>query len=142
ERLGNRFIDEHVRRVRGRAGVEMFDRKGGFDKAIKLLRDGGAIGILSDQHAGDHGVWVPFFGRLASTSPLPALLAKRTGGALVGAAIYTNGRARWRVVISRALENNYGPVASLAIKVNQVLERKIRVAQEDWFCVLNCSQAS
>src|SRR6266480_4842613 len=91
QRLGNRFIDEHVRRVRGRAGVEMFDRKEGFDKAIKLLRDGGAIGILSDQHAGDHGVWVPFFGRLASTSPLPALLAKRTGAALVGVAIYTDG---------------------------------------------------
>src|SRR5947208_7393610 len=133
QRLGNRFIDEHVRRVRGRAGVEMFDRKEGFDKAIKLLRDGGAIGILSDQHAGDHGVWVPFFGRLASTSPLPALLAKRTGAALVGVAIYTNGRARWRVVISRALENNEAPVASLATRVNQVLEQQIRVAPEDWF---------
>src|SRR5256714_11221717 len=128
QKLGNRFIDEHVRRVRGRAGVEMFDRKEGFEKAIKLLRDGGAIGILSDQHAGDHGVWVPFFGRLASTSPLPALLAKRTGAALVGVAIYTNGRARWRVGISRALENNEAPVASLATRVNQVLEQPIRVA--------------
>jgi len=137
QRLGNRFIDEHVRRIRGRAGVEMFDRKEGFDKAIKLLREGGAIGILSDQHAGDHGVWVPFFGRLASTSPLPALLAKRTGAALVGVAIYTNGRARWRVVISRALENNEAPVASLATRVNQVLEQQIRVAPEDWFWVHN-----
>jgi heptosyltransferase-2 len=137
QRLGNRFIDEHVRRIRGRAGVEMFDRKEGFDKAIKLLRDGGAIGILSDQHAGDHGVWVPFFGRLASTSPLPALLAKRTGAALVGVAIYTNGRARWRVVISRALENNDASVASLATKVNHVLEQQIRVAPEDWFWVHN-----
>ena len=56
QNLGNRFIDEHVRRVRGRAGVEMFNRKEGFEKAIKLLRDGGAIGILSDQHSGDSGV--------------------------------------------------------------------------------------
>src|SRR5207237_1748157 len=112
ERLGNRFIDEHVRRVRGRAGVEMFDRKGGFNNAIKLLRDGGAIGILSDQHAGDHGVWVPFFGRLASTSPLPALLANRTGAALVGVAIYTEGRARWRIATSPALENDEEAVGS------------------------------
>ena len=104
QRLGNRFIDEHVRRVRGRAGVEMFDRREGFEKAIKLLRGGGAIGILSDQHAGDHGLWVPFFGRLASTSPLPALLAKRTGAALIGVAIYTDGRARWRIVVSPALD--------------------------------------
>jgi heptosyltransferase-2 len=137
QRLGNRFIDEHVRRVRGRAGVEMFDRKEGFDNAIKLLRDGGAIGILSDQHAGDHGVWVPFFGRLASTSPLPALLANRTGAALVGVAIYTEGRARWRIAISPALENNEEPVGSVSAKINQVIEQQIRRAPEDWFWVHN-----
>jgi len=137
QRLGNRFIDEHVRRVRGRAGVEMFDRKEGFDKAIKLLRDGGAIGILSDQHAGDHGVWVPFFGRLASTSSLPALLAKRTRAALVGVAIYTDGRARWRIVISPALEDNQESVGSLSAKTNQVIEQQIRRAPEDWFWVHN-----
>ena len=137
QRLDNRFIDEHVRRVRGRAGVEMFDRKEGFDKAIKLLRDGGAIGILSDQHAGDHGVWVPFFGRLASTSPLPALLAKRTGAALVGVAIYTDGRARWRIVISPALEDNEESVGSLSAKTNQLIEQQIRRAPEDWFWVHN-----
>jgi heptosyltransferase-2 len=137
QRLGNRFIDDHVRRVRGRAGVEMFDRKEGFDKAIKLLRDGGAIGILSDQHAGDHGVWAPFFGRLASTSPLPALLAKRTRAALVGVAIYTDGRARWRVVISPALQDNQESVGSLSAKTNQVIEQQIRRAPEDWFWVHN-----
>jgi lipopolysaccharide heptosyltransferase II len=137
QRLGNRFIDEHVRRVRGRAGVEMFDRKEGFDEAIKLLRDGGAIGILSDQHAGDHGAWVPFFGRLASTSPLPTLLAKRTRAALVGVAIYTDGRARWRVVISPALEDNKESVGSLSAKTNQVIEQQIRRAPEDWFWVHN-----
>ena len=137
QRLGNRFIDEHVRRVRGRAGVEMFDRKEGFDEAIKLLRGGGAIGILSDQHAGDHGVWVPFFDRLASTSPLPALLAKRTGAALVGVAIYTDGRARWRIVISPALEDNEESVGSLSAKINQLIERQIRGAPEDWFWVHN-----
>ncbi len=137
QKLGNRFIDEHVRRVRGRAGVEMFDRKEGFDEAIKLLRDGGAIGILSDQHAGDHGVWVPFFGRLASTSPLPALLAKRTRAALVGVAIYTDGRARWRIVISPALEDNEESVGSLSAKTNQAIEHQIRRAPEDWFWVHN-----
>jgi heptosyltransferase-2 len=137
QKLGNRFIDEHVRRVRGRAGVEMFDRKEGFNNAIKLLRAGGAIGILSDQHAGDHGVWVPFFGRLASASPLPALLANRTGAALVGVAIYTEGRARWRIAISPALENNEEPVGSVSAKINQVIEQQIRRAPEDWFWVHN-----
>src|SRR2546430_7661943 len=38
--------------------------------------------------SGDQGLWTPFFGRLASTSPLPALLAKRSRAALVAAAVY------------------------------------------------------
>jgi lipopolysaccharide heptosyltransferase II len=137
QKLGNRFIDEHVRRVRGRAGVEMFDRREGFENAIKLLRSGGAIGILSDQHAGDHGLWAPFFGRLASTSPLPALLAKRTGAALVGVAIYTAGPARWRIVVSPALDPKAGSAESLTAKINELIASQIRRAPEDWFWVHN-----
>jgi len=135
QNLGNRFIDEHVRRVRGRAGVEMFNRKEGFEKAIKLLRDGGVIGILSDQHSGDSGVWVPFFGRLASTSPLPALLAKRTGAALVGVGTYTDGLARWRIVVSPAMEVKQASVELLTAKTNDLIAAQIRRAPEDWFWV-------
>ena len=135
QRLGNRFIDEHLCRMRGRAGVEMFNRKEGFEKAIKLLRDGGVIGILSDQHSGDSGLWVPFFGRLASTSPLPALLAKRTGAALVGAAIYTDGLARWRIVVSPALEVKQTSVELLTAKTNDLIAAQISRAPEDWFWV-------
>jgi heptosyltransferase II len=135
--LGNRLIDEHVCRLRGRAGVEMFNRREGFEKAIKLLRNGGVIGILSDQHSGDSGLWVPFFGRLASTSPLPALLAKRTGAALVGVAIYTDGLARWRIVVSAALEVEQASVDLLTAKTNDLIAAQIRCAPEDWFWVHN-----
>src|SRR5947208_13429088 len=59
--LKNRYIDKHVCTLRGRAGVELFDRNEGFQKAIELLRGGGALGILSDQHAGDKCLCVPSF---------------------------------------------------------------------------------
>ncbi|HZR77682.1 MAG TPA: hypothetical protein VFA58_00645, partial [Chthoniobacterales bacterium] len=95
--LKNRYIDKHVRKLRGRAGVQLFDRNEGFHKAIELLRRGGGVGILSDQHAGDQGLWVPFFGKLASTTSLPALLAKRTGAAVLGTAIYTDSPGQWRM---------------------------------------------
>jgi lipopolysaccharide heptosyltransferase II len=137
QKLGNRFIDEHVRRVRGRAGVEMLNRKEGFERAIKLLREGGIIGILSDQHSGDSGLWVPFFGSLASTSPLPGLLAKRTGAVLVGVAVYTDGLARWRIVVSPALETKQASVELLTAKTNDLIAAQIRRAPEDWFWVHN-----
>ena len=135
--LGNRFIDKHVRRTRSQTGLELFDRHDGFEPVIDLLRSGGGIGVLSDQHAGDHGVWTPFFGRLASTSPLPALLAKRTRAALIAAGVYTTGPARWRMVFTERFDEAGASVAVLTSKINRVIEQQIRRAPEDWFWVHN-----
>jgi heptosyltransferase-2 len=137
QKLGNRFIDEDVRRKRARTGVELFDRSEGFHKAIELLRSGGLIGILGDQHAGDHGVWTPFFGRLASTSPLPGLLAKRTGAAVVAAAVYTVAPARWRMVFTPRIDSPGDSVDAITAKANVAIEKQIRQAPEDWFWVHN-----
>jgi heptosyltransferase II len=135
--LGNRFIDEHVRRTRSRTGLELFDRHAGFEPVIELLRSGGGVGVLSDQHAGDHGLWTPFFGRLASTSPLPGVLTKRTRAAVIAAAVYTTGSARWRMVFTERFDQAGASVAALTSKINEVIEQQIRVAPEDWFWVHN-----
>jgi heptosyltransferase-2 len=135
--LANRYIDRHVRALRGRAGVELFDRNEGFQKAIELLRQGGAIGILSDQHAGDQGLWVPFFGKLASTTSLPALLAKRTGAALLGTASYTEGPGRWRMVFANRIDAAGDSVEAMTAKANELIATQIRRAPEDGFWLHN-----
>src|SRR5438477_1887109 len=137
QKLGNRFIDAHVRRTRSRTGLELFDRKDGFQPVIELLRSGGGVGVLSDQHAGDHGLWTPFFGRLASTSPLAALLARRTRAAVIAAAVYTQQGARWRMVFTDRFDSPGDSVESLTAKANDVIEKQIRQAPEDWFWVHN-----
>ena len=139
QKLGNRFIDAHVRRTRGQTGLELFDRQEGFQPVIDLLRSGGGVGVLSDQHAGDHGLWTPFFGKLASTSPLPALLAKRTRAALIAAGVYTMGPARWRMVFTERFDppKADASIAALTSEINQIIEQQIRVAPEDWFWVHN-----
>jgi heptosyltransferase II len=135
--LANRYIDRHVRALRARAGVELFDRREGFQKAIELLRSGGAIGILSDQHAGDQGLWVPFFGKLASTTSLPALLTKRTGAALLGTAIYPEGPGRWRMVFADRINAAGDSVEAMTAKANELIETQIRRAPEDGFWLHN-----
>ncbi len=135
--LSNRHIDADVRRQRARTGVQLFDRREGFQGPIELLRAGGALGILADQHAGDHGLWTPFFGRLASTTPLPALLAKRARVAMISAAIYTEGRGRWRMVFSPRLDAPGDTISSLTAKANHAVAEQIRQAPEDWFWVHN-----
>jgi heptosyltransferase-2 len=135
--LTNRYIDKHMQKLRGRAGVELFNRNEGFQKAIELLRGGGVIGILSDQHAGDQGLWVPFFGKLASTTSLPALLAKRTGAAMIGTATYTDGPGRWRIMFTKKIGEPTDSVEELTAKANELIANQIRQAPEDWFWVHN-----
>lgn len=137
QKLGNRHLDRFVREQRARFGVELFDRSEGFQEAIRLLRAGGMIGILSDQHAGDHGMWTPFFGRLASTSPLPGLLCKRTGAALIAASLYTADAGKWRMTFSRTGDLPNDSVQSLTAKANEMIAEEIRRAPEDWFWVHN-----
>ena len=137
QKLGNHHIDEHVRRTRQRSRNETFDRSEGFHGPIELLRSGGLIGILGDQHAGDHGLWTPFFGRLASTSPLCGLLAKRTGAAVIGAAAYTIRPGRWRIVFTDRLDAAGDSVQEITAKCNRALEQQVRAGPEDWFWVHN-----
>ncbi|MBA3608048.1 MAG: lipopolysaccharide heptosyltransferase II [Chthoniobacterales bacterium] len=137
QKLGNPYLDRFVRQQRARFGVELFDRSEGFQEAIRLLRGGGMIGILSDQHAGDHGLWTPFFGRLASTSPLPALLCKRTGAALIVASLYTEGPGKWRMTFSKPFGSPNDSVPALTAQTNEAIAEQIRRAPEDWFWVHN-----
>jgi lipopolysaccharide heptosyltransferase II len=137
QKLGNPYLDRFVKQQRARFGAELFDRSEGFSEAIRLLRAGGMIGILSDQHAGDHGLWTPFFGRLASTSPLPGLLCKRTGAALIVASIFTVGCGRWRITFSLPADSPNDSVEALTAKGNEMIANEIRRAPEDWFWVHN-----
>ncbi len=139
QRLGNEFIDADIRAARARQGLRLFERKEGFTGAIALIRDGGGgVGVLIDQHAGDKGIWCPLFGRLASTTPIAATMALRSGAVLLSAAISTDGPGRWRMSISAPIDTTATrDPAVLTAQVNQELETLIRRSPADWFWVHN-----
>jgi lipopolysaccharide heptosyltransferase II len=137
QRLGNPYIDAEVRESRARLGLQLFERKEGFQGAIKTLRAGGVVGVLIDQHAGDAGVWCPFFGRLASTSSLASMLALRTGAALIPGAVESAGPGRWRLVVDPPVPVTERDTDFLTTQLNVVLEQQIRRQPFDWFWVHN-----
>jgi lipopolysaccharide heptosyltransferase II len=113
----------------------LLDRSEGFNRGIGILKQGGIVTVLSDQHAGDKGVWVPFFGRLSSTTPLPAIMARKTHSRMCWAVVRTAGVARWR--LETRLEE-FSPGASteeITAQLNDHLEEKIRENPQDWFWV-------
>jgi heptosyltransferase-2 len=137
QRLTNPYIDAWVRSQRNSEGVLLFDRKDGFHAAIDLLRKGGAVGVLGDQHAGDAGLWCPFFGRLASTTPLLATMALRTGAAIIAIVLYTRPGGRWRLVVEPLSFSDSVGTPELTCQLNGKLEKLIRLDPADWLWAHN-----
>ena len=135
--LHNKLLDDLLNSDRRRRGVLTFNRKEGFQGALILLREPGVLGVLVDQHAGNSGLWTPFFGRLCSTSPLSAMLAIRTNAVVLPAAIYTKGFAKWRVVVSEEVPWTAENPDKLTLDINKALEKQIRTSPADWFWVHN-----
>lgn len=77
QRQRNPLLDELINGARRRAGMRVIYRTRAPKQALRALRDGRAVGFLADQDARQSGVFVPFFGRLASTHRGPATLALR-----------------------------------------------------------------
>ena len=135
--LSNPLLDAYVRRCRALSGRELFARKDGFNDALALLRAGGEVGVLTDQHAGDAGIFTPFFGRLASTTPLALLMARRAKAAIVIVGVETIGLARWRIRVE-PLESGWERNESFGLlALNRAVEAMIRRSPEDWFWVHN-----
>ncbi|WMJ70646.1 lauroyl acyltransferase [Stenotrophomonas sp. 24(2023)] len=77
--------DAFLQLVRGGDNVQQVRAEGpAVRQLFKVLKEGGATGILPDQQpkAGD-GVFVPFFGRQALTMTLVNRLAERTGATVL-----------------------------------------------------------
>lgn len=131
--LRNRFIDDLINRDRRSRGVATFDRRKDLSAATSLLRQGGLLGILTDQHAGDAGIWIPFFNKLASSSPLAATLAQKTGAALIPITIRTIGIAKWVIRIHPPIITKDRSIGDITYDLGQVLAQEIHHSPTDWF---------
>jgi Kdo2-lipid IVA lauroyltransferase/acyltransferase len=77
-------VDRFWQRRRAVHGVEVVDSAGSLPQILRLLRAGRPVGLAIDQHeGGTSAVRVPFLGRDAGTTKTPALLAARTGCAVL-----------------------------------------------------------
>ncbi len=82
--IDNPRVEELIENVRTRFGNRAIDKKSAAREAIRVLRAGGTLGILSDLNSQPHeGVFVPFFGRLACTTAGIATLALKTDAVVI-----------------------------------------------------------
>ena len=94
----NDRLNRLIQQTRERWGGTMLSRKVGIKRAFNTLNEGGFLVIFLDQHAGRHGALIPFFGRVASASYLPGLLAARCNASTYMA--YPRRTGFWRVELA------------------------------------------
>ena len=135
QRQANPLFDEALIESRKRLGLGVIDRFQATRLAIKALRSGHAVAFAADQNAGKAGVFVPFFGRLASTHRGAALFAIKTGAPLFLGTSLRRG-AGYEVVLQRIDVPRDGElddvVRRLTAAFTERLEAVVRQAPEQY----------
>jgi len=134
------LLDAIVARYRRAGGAEFLARGDAARSALRALREGKAVGILYDQDAAkDEGVFVPFFGRLASTRDGPVRIAMRTRAPVIPIFLHREGEGTRHVARFRApipMVRPEGDVADAvrenARRMTEALEREIVLAPDHW----------
>ena len=136
--MSNPFVDADVMRRRAKYYPGGLMAKHDPETPVTMIRQaraGGSLGFLVDQQT-YMGVKIPFFGRMASTTPFPALVARQCNLPLV---LITGERlpgVRFRMIISqietpRTADRDADIYAATAA-LQAELEQSIRRHPEQW----------
>lgn len=133
-------LNRLVQAVRDRSGCLYFERRtesGALREAMNRQRL--MIGFLADQHAGDRGLRLPFFGRDCSTSAAPAVFALRYDCPLHTAVCYRTRLGHWRIETGDAIPTHeHGQprsVEAISLDINRAFEAAVRRDPANWFWV-------
>jgi KDO2-lipid IV(A) lauroyltransferase len=140
--LDNPRLDDLITALRERGGNRVIRKREAVQAILQALRRGETVGILIDQHISEReGVVVPFFGRPASTASAPALLALRSGAAVLPAGIVREpGRGRYRITVGpevavRRSGDLRADLVENTARFNRAIEAMIRERPDHWFWV-------
>ncbi len=137
--MANRRFQAELFQARERLGLRLVEPADAARRLPRALRSGRVAAFVADQNAHRGGVFVPFFGRLASTARGAALFAIRTGvPAFVGFALREPGlRPRYRVVLEPLPFAPSGDaeedVRTFAAAYNAAVELAVRARPEQYF---------
>ncbi len=125
-RLSNPLLEKMVYASRTAYGCQMFSKEDGLRAVLKLARTGGQLGVLSDQFT-QEGIFLPYFGKVTGTTPLPALLYKRCKGQGILFSVFTRntGLGRWDAILGRTLtlQKPCDSLAQITMQVNHAIEK-------------------
>jgi len=136
--LDNSYIERWFLETRQETGQTIISKFGATDEVVKIVENGHPLCFLADQHAGQRGVWVDFFGRPASTYKSIGLLALQMNVPIaVGGAWRLDGRFRFRAEVvdfidPREYQDDKDALEHITARYTKGLETLIRKAPEQY----------
>lgn len=131
-------LERLLQGVRAAVGMRMIDKDEAGRNVLAALRRNEGVAILIDVNAGHKGIFVPLFGRPASTYATVAELAKRTDCAVLPVFIHREPDGTHAVDIEAPLPwlpaaDGVDEIAANTAQYNRVYEKYIARYPEQWF---------
>jgi KDO2-lipid IV(A) lauroyltransferase len=140
--IANRRVDALINRYRCLSGNKPIEKNRSARAILKVLGEGGTVGILSDQNtAPEEGVFVDFFGIPASTTSGLARIALRTDASVVpGFLSWDSVRRKYRLGFKPAVElertgDEEADVRDCTARFTHVIEDYVRAHPDQWLWV-------
>jgi len=131
--LKNPKVDRWLNDLRQRTGQFIIPKEGALRGMVSLLREGKLLAFALDQHAGDKGIPVEFFGRKAYTFDSVAALSKRFGvPVILGFDRRLDDGFRHEMWAVARVDPGDASVEELTARYTKVTEDVIREKPEQW----------
>ena len=134
-------LDRFFERTRSRFGARLIQSRRALLKILKALKKGEAVAMLMDQNVDYYdGVWVDFFGHPACTTKAMAVIAMKTGAAVMPVFLYRQADG-FRAVFGQVLTpapttgDQRKDVEARTAQYTKVIEEGIRAEPDQWFWV-------
>jgi Kdo2-lipid IVA lauroyltransferase/acyltransferase len=134
-------LDRLLAEIRARTGNQVINKKKGGELIGQALREGRTVVILLDQNTNlAEGVYVPFFGITACTNKALAMFALRYDATVLPAFNIRRTDGRYQIIIAPPVtliktENIRKDILLNTEQFNEIIERHIRMAPDNWLWV-------
>lgn len=137
--IDNPYLNRLIGNVRQRYGNIVIYKHGALRGILESMKKGGCVGILMDQAVTrDEGYVIDFLGRRAWTTKIPALIARKTGAAVLPAFIRRTDKGhKFTVYPEVELSNSGGEDAILedTKRFSEYIERYIKEYPSEWLWI-------
>jgi KDO2-lipid IV(A) lauroyltransferase len=140
--ITNRRVDALINRYRCLSGNQPIEKNKSARSILRILADGGTVGILSDHNTVlEESVFVDFFGIPASTTSGLARIALRTDAAVVpGFLSWDSARRKYRLRFEPAIELARTGDEEIDVRENtarftKTIEDYVRAYPDQWLWV-------